>query len=56
MRCDILIFTSPLGIVLITLCKFTFESSDPVVETPVSGKGEGATMLKDLSEARHTAK
>lgn len=53
MRCDILIFMSPLGIILITLCKFTFESSAPVVEAPVRGKGEGERMLNDLSEAFH---
>lgn len=53
MRGDILIFMSPLGILLITLCKFTFESSDPVVETWFSGKGEGARMLNGLSEALH---
>jgi hypothetical protein len=53
MRCDILIFMSPLGIILATVCKFTFESSNPVVEAPVRGRGEGARMLNDLSEALH---
>lgn len=43
----------PLGIIVITLCKFTFESSDPVIEVLFSRRGTGSRMLSHFSEVLH---